>query len=144
MLGPSPNGSLSSSEFLLGESICAGDSGGPVFAGTGAVVGVAARGGNGISESNPAASCTGDAALNTYSLPSAFKSVILEAFAATGETPWLEDQAKPAAAALDANTGKDARRAAGACAASLGQPNGALLGVLLLARLAMGRRRRRS
>ena len=83
-------------EFEVGESICQGDSGGPAFdTSTGAVVGVVSRGGNDSTPdpNNPAASCTG--ASNFYSEPSNFVDTIKSAYAAAGQSPWLEGGPKP-------------------------------------------------
>ncbi len=83
-------------EFIVGESICSGDSGGPALSSTGAVLGVVSRGGNGESnQNNPADSCTGPNARNTYTQVAGYKDLILEVFAYTGESPWYEGGVKP-------------------------------------------------
>jgi MYXO-CTERM domain-containing protein len=82
-------------DFKVGESICAGDSGGPALAtNTNAVIGVVSRGGNGTNDpNNPAAGCIN--ATNFYTSTSAFKDLILQAFAESGHEPWIEGQPDP-------------------------------------------------
>ena len=97
-VGPSdstPFGSIAADEFMVGESICEGDSGGPALASTGAVIGVVSRGGNGTAfdPNDLSAGCIG--ALNLYSAATGFKQVILDAYAAAGQEPWLEGQPDP-------------------------------------------------
>jgi secreted trypsin-like serine protease len=60
----------SENEFVVGESTCSGDSGGPALDASGAVVGVVSRGG-------PA--CTGSNATNIYTATSAFSRLIKRA-----------------------------------------------------------------
>ena len=86
---------LTSSEFLFDESICLGDSGGPIFdTASGAIVGVVSRGGNG--ESSPGADYTGTCVnadnLGTKLAP--FKSLITSAYSKAGATPFLEASAE--------------------------------------------------
>lgn len=82
-------------EFQVGESICSGDSGGPAFAESGAVVGVVSRGGNAQQQdpNNPAASCIG--ATNLYMKLAPFQEMILGAFELAEAEPWLEGQPDP-------------------------------------------------
>ena len=91
-VGPSPAVPvLTPSEFLFDESICLGDSGGPVFdTSTGAIVGVVSRGGNG--ESSPGTDFTGTCvnADNLATKLAPFKSVIESAYSKAGATPFLE------------------------------------------------------
>jgi hypothetical protein len=85
---------VASSELEVGESICSGDSGGPLVTSSGAVVGVASRGGNGAldaSLSDPEATCVGAMTVNVYTEIAPFRDVILHAFAAVGATPTLVD-----------------------------------------------------
>jgi hypothetical protein len=99
-----PVGGLSAAgprEFVIGEGICSGDSGGPAFSmETGAVLGVVSRGGNGRqgTQTDPAAGCLdqGNARTrNVYTRVDGFKDLVLQAFAETGETPWLEGEPDP-------------------------------------------------
>jgi antimicrobial peptide system SdpB family protein len=99
-------GDLAASEFLLGESICSGDSGGPAFdEATGAVVGVASRGGNGetVPEGQRRAwLCTNQgehAAENVFTRTDAFGALIERAFAVAGEPVWAEGKPQPVTAA---------------------------------------------
>lgn len=86
---------VSPNEFQVGESICSGDSGGPAFADSGAVIGVVSRGGNGRgqTQSDPSAACIN--AENLYSKVQPFKSIIEKAFEITGQEPWVEGGPDP-------------------------------------------------
>ncbi len=96
-VGPSsdPTGyDVASSELEVGESICSGDSGGPLVTSSGAVVGVASRGGNGALDASPSfpqATCVGAMTVNVYTEIAPFRDVILNAFAAVDATPTLVD-----------------------------------------------------
>lgn len=85
------------SEFLVGESVCSGDSGGPAIVASGAVVGVVSRGGNGKARDpeNAASTCVGAQVVYTSLAP--FKTMIMGAFADAGATPILEGQTPPSA-----------------------------------------------
>ena len=87
-------------EFLLGESACAGDSGSPTLAGSGAVVGVASRAGNGKARdpSNAASTCLGATAHAVYAQLGANGALVMSAFAQAGAKAWLEGQPDPRAA----------------------------------------------
>jgi hypothetical protein len=91
-VGPAP--SIGPAEFELGESGCAGDSGGPALAASGAVLGVLSRGGNG-SGATPGdpANCIG--AKNVFTKASSFKDLILAAYAKAGQEPWSEGAPDP-------------------------------------------------
>ena len=79
---------LASSEFLVGEAFCSGDSGGPAFASTGAVVGVVSRGGGGEKNaSNPASTCVGRYVANTYTHLATKQQLVNDAFRASGYSP---------------------------------------------------------
>ncbi len=96
VLAVGPAEQLGPSEFKLGESGCAGDSGGPAFAeSSGAVLGVLSRGGNGgqATPGDPAA-CL--AAENVFTSAAAFKDLILGAYAKAGQDPWREGEPDPA------------------------------------------------
>lgn len=84
-------------EAAVGESACAGDSGSPLLAKSGAVVGVASRAGNGKPRdpSNIASSCTGDTAHVVYTHLDAAKPLVMRAFATAGHAPWLEGEPDP-------------------------------------------------
>ena len=99
-----PSYGYGTSEFMVGESTCAGDSGGPAIATTGAVVGVDARGGNGLPRdpSNYAATCIGTTAHAVFTHLGEHKDLIARAFQAAGAQPKLEvtpQVAAPVAAA---------------------------------------------
>ncbi len=95
VVGPDTNSMIANGEFIVGESICSGDSGGPAFAASGAVIGVVSRGGNGRAGGNPSDACVGAQTRNIYSHPAAFKDLIEAAFAETGEEPWIEGEPDP-------------------------------------------------
>ncbi|WP_394838827.1 S1 family peptidase [Pendulispora rubella] len=85
---------LTAVDFMTGESICAGDSGGPAFSDdTHAVIGVVSRGGNGTS--GEPRGCIGSNTTNVYTETAPFKTLILEAFGDVGETPWVEGSGDP-------------------------------------------------
>ena len=88
-----PNGDqpiVTPNEFIFGESICLGDSGGPILAeASGAIVGVVSRGGNGTpSGADLASSCVAATNLGTKIRP--FRELILRGFAKAGAEPQLE------------------------------------------------------
>ena len=96
-LGPDPGEQLYGNEILLYESICEGDSGGPVMDhDTGALLAVTSRGGNGTrpNPSNPSATCTG--AHNIFSRVDAYADMIKKTLADYGEVPWEEGAPRPA------------------------------------------------
>lgn len=97
-VGPAnyPGEAVPPHDFLVGESICSGDSGGPALAtDTGAVIGVVSRGGNGKAPdpNNPAAECLG--AMNFYASTAPFKDLVLQAFLEAKHEPWIEGGPDP-------------------------------------------------
>jgi hypothetical protein len=74
---------LAKSEFMIGEGICSGDSGGPAFASTGAVVGVVSRGGNG-EQGGGADSCVGSNTIGIYTHLGNKRTLVDRAFKASG------------------------------------------------------------
>jgi MYXO-CTERM domain-containing protein len=99
-----PSYGYGTSEFMIGESACSGDSGGPTIASTGAVVGVASRAGNGLPRdpANYAATCVGAEAHAVYTHLGEHKDLVTRAFQAAGAQPKLEvtpQVAAPVAAA---------------------------------------------
>jgi len=84
-------------EFEVGESICSGDSGGPAFADTGAIIGVVSRGGNHKRPTNndPAANCVGADAENLYTKIAPFKELIMQGYELAEAEPWLENGPDP-------------------------------------------------
>lgn len=74
---------LAKSEFMIGEGICSGDSGGPAFASTGAVVGVVSRGGNG-EQGGGADSCIGSQTIGIYTHLANKRTLVDRAFKASG------------------------------------------------------------
>jgi hypothetical protein len=95
VLAVGPGDHLGPAEFELGESGCAGDSGGPAFSeSTGAVVGVLSRGGNGggAAPGDPAACLD---ARNVFTSAAAFADLIVAAYAKAGQDPWREGEPDP-------------------------------------------------
>ena len=96
-VGPDDTGfPVPPNEFEVGESICSGDSGGPAFASTGAIVGVVSRGGSGSGGQNPndpAAGCIGGQ--NFYTKVSPFKDFIMKGFELAEAEPWIEGGPDP-------------------------------------------------
>jgi hypothetical protein len=86
-------------EFMIGESACAGDSGSPAFAASGAIVGIAARAGNGKPRdpANYASTCIGDTAHAVYTHLTSLQPLVARAFQESGEEIWLEGQPDPRA-----------------------------------------------
>lgn len=80
---------LTPNELSFDESICLGDSGGPILsASTGAVLGVVSRGGNGTSSNDLASECT--AAVNLATKLSPFRDLISRGFSRANAQPRLE------------------------------------------------------
>ncbi len=122
-LGPDGSQGVASDELLLGESICDGDSGGPILdATTGAVVGSVSRGGNGTGATGfqGCLDGNGQTAINVYTRVDKFAALINQALADVGETATLEGSAQPSDAGAEtgddagAETGDDAGADAGA------------------------------
>lgn len=82
-------------EFVVGESICSGDSGGPALASTtGAILGVVSRGGNGKQPTNdPSSTCIKSTNLYTQVLP--WADMIRSAYEEVGFEPWYENGPDP-------------------------------------------------
>jgi hypothetical protein len=86
---------LGPAEFKIGESVCAGDSGGPALAQTtGAVLGVLSRGGNsmGLPAGDPDG-CIGSE--NVFTSAASYKALILSAYEKAGQKPWIEGEPDP-------------------------------------------------
>jgi hypothetical protein len=101
-IGPDETGPvLTPNEFSFDESICLGDSGGPIFAeATGAVVGVVSRGGNGTTTGDLLSSCTRAVNLGPKITP--FRELVSRGLARAGAEARVE--VKPPASA-DADDG---------------------------------------
>lgn len=91
-LGPSEG--TGPGELRIGEGGCAGDSGGPAIAASGAVVGVLSRGGNGT-DGTGKDRCIGKDATNVFTKTSAFKDLILAGYAKVGQDAWSEGGRDP-------------------------------------------------
>lgn len=138
-VGPKPQ--LGPKEIEIGEGACSGDSGGPMISeGSGAVVGVLSRGGNGIDRSAPA-SCIGG--VNVYTSTGAHAELVRAAFAKTGETPWMEGQPDPSKVPPDEGGG-DAKSGCSVAHAGADASAGPLAAFAALGLVASAARRRRS
>ena len=94
VLAVGPGETLGPAEFRLGESGCAGDSGGPAIAESGAVLGVLSRGGNGSgAASGDVAGCID--AENVFTSVAKYKDLIRSAYVKAGQDPWTEGQPDP-------------------------------------------------
>jgi V8-like Glu-specific endopeptidase len=89
-LGPDETSpALAPNELGFDESICLGDSGGPILSqDSGAVVGVVSRGGNGTSGPDFLSTCTKAVNLATKLAP--FKDLVMRGFSRAGAEPRLE------------------------------------------------------
>ena len=114
---------LPPNEFQVGESICSGDSGGPAFAATNAIVGIVSRGGNNTQPdpNNPSATCIG--AENIYTKVAPFKKFIETALASVGAEPWYEGGPDPRLAKPDAPCAAAAECRSNQCVADPSQQN---------------------
>lgn len=129
-LGPSEG--TGPGELRVGEGGCAGDSGGPAIAASGAVVGVLSRGGNGT-DGTGKDRCIGKDATNVFTKVSAFRDLILSGYAKVGQDAWPEGGRDPRLPKEEESSGcgvAGTRRVDGA------------LAILGLAVLARARRRR--
>jgi len=92
---------IGDAEVLFGEVACLGDSGGPAFSPSGALVGVASRVGNGKPRdpANGAATCVGETAHSTYTHLGRSQKLIERAFFQAGNVPVVEPEAIEGAAA---------------------------------------------
>jgi hypothetical protein len=131
---------LTPNELAFDESICLGDSGGPVLStSTGAVVGVVSRGGNGTRAGGSFAStCTRATNLATKLAP--FRELITRAFARAGAEPVVE----PPLAEDGASSGcmVSPSRQRGGVAMSLASLLAAVLALVLRTNSYIRRRRR--
>lgn len=154
---------IGDAELFVSEAACAGDSGSPLLAKSGAVLGVASRAGNGQPKDpfNLASTCVGPNAHAVYSQLVGMKNLVERAFAAVGEKPWLEGQPDPYAVAPVSNGPKppvasrpippseleEAATEKGGCNASGEPTRGAVeqaLGAIALLSTVLGLRRRSS
>ena len=92
-----PSYGYGDSEFMIGESACSGDSGGPSLSSAGAVLGVASRAGNGKARdpNNYATTCVGSGAHAVYTHLGLHKDLVTRAFEEAGAPIWLEGEPDP-------------------------------------------------
>ena len=114
-VGPLPLVGLGNAELLVGESSCSGDSGGPILASSGAVIGVVSRGGGGTGPiGNLAASCTGATARAVYTHVGMKAALVALAYRTAGHAIWSEGARAPWEACTGGNE-CSVCSAAGAC-----------------------------
>jgi hypothetical protein len=142
-VGPADH--LGPAEFKLGESGCAGDSGGPAFAdATGAVLGVLSRGGNGsgATPGDPAGCIDAE---NVFTSAASFKDLILGAYVKAGQEPWREGEPDPTTLPPPSPAAEDEKSSGCAVAPASGPASPCLLAVAIAAVAAcIARRRPRS
>jgi hypothetical protein len=80
VLDVGPGTSALPNDFILGEAVCSGDSGGPAFSAANAVIGIV----SGVT------TCEGPNAKDTYTKLSPFKNLILQGYQLAGAQPWYE------------------------------------------------------
>jgi MYXO-CTERM domain-containing protein len=113
VVGAGPPAGVGSSELVIGEGPCEGDSGGPALSGAGAVIGLSSRGSNGTDATGAAACKNG---MNIYTSPAGFHDLILSAYAEVGQDPWLEGQPNPLLAKGGASCSADVECQSNFCA----------------------------
>jgi hypothetical protein len=101
---------LTPNELGFDESICLGDSGGPIFSETsGAVLGVVSRGGNGTASNKDLAStCT--RATNLATKLSPFRELVMRGFERAGAVPSVEERPADESGGCRAAPARAARR----------------------------------
>lgn len=107
---------LGNSEFLIGEGICSGDSGGPAFASTGAIVGVVSRGGNG-QDGSGASTCIGTDTVGIYTDLVNKTTLVEKAFNLAGYTP--RDEGSPPGKAAGQACTDDVECSSNTCVAKI-------------------------
>jgi len=141
VLSVGPAERLGPAEFRVGESGCAGDSGGPAIAeSTGAVLGVLSRGGNDKGgTAAPPEACLG--AQNVFTSVAKYKDLITAAYEKAGQKPWKEGEVDPTTGPPAA----DEEEESGCTVANRGAGRSAPTGLLIVAAsIASCMRRRRS
>jgi V8-like Glu-specific endopeptidase len=84
-VGPSVRYGLTVSEYTIGEGHCRGDSGGPAFDATGAVIGVLSRGGGGsLPTAELAQGCVEPDAVSTHTNLHTMRALVARAFELSG------------------------------------------------------------
>jgi hypothetical protein len=110
-----PSGELGPAEFRTGEGPCHGDSGGPAFAASGAVLGALSRGGNGTDAAGAEACLE---ARNVFSSTAAHADLIRAAYEKAGQVPWLEGEPNPTLGKLGATCSFDTECQSNVCDAA--------------------------
>jgi len=97
-VGPSSSYGIGANEIVMGESICSGDSGGPVFdSASGALLAVTSRGGNGSkpTSTQPYLACVGSFTINIFTRVDGFSEMIKKTVTESGGVVWEEGSPKP-------------------------------------------------
>jgi hypothetical protein len=114
ILDVGPADTLGPAEFRVGEGTCAGDSGGPALAASGAVLGALSRGGNGT-PSQGVDACLGGT--NIFSSLAPHADFLRAGYAKAGQDPWLEGNPNPLLAKVSGACASD-----GDCQSNLCDP----------------------
>ena len=113
-VGPSTSEQLGPAEFSTTEGSCAGDSGGPAIAASGAVIGVVSRGVPLVTDAGSGgASCVGGS--STLTSTAAYADLLARGYARAGQAAWAEGQPSPLAVA-DAGPSAPVYELGGGCA----------------------------
>lgn len=113
-IGPDWNELIGAGELAAGQGICSGDSGGPLIAASGAVIGLASR----------SQSCSNPQDQPIYTRVDTQKALIMQAFAAAGATPVLDSGTAPPPPPPKKATGDGPCTTGAQCASLLCQTNG--------------------
>lgn len=97
-VGPIITLRLGERELMIGESVCRGDSGGPLYArASSALIAISSRGSNGQPEdaAKPWTACVGSATINYYTRTDSFAALIRATVHEVGERTWEEGKPRP-------------------------------------------------
>jgi len=122
-ISPDGAGGVGDAELTIGESSCAGDSGGAALSdATGALVGIVSRGSNGApydpAKDPPSTPCVSDGgyvATNFLTRVDRFDTLTTRAFQLAGTVPWIDGQPDPRLAKLGAPCTSSSDCASGLC-----------------------------
>ncbi len=113
-VGQDWNKLIGAGELAAGQGICSGDSGGPLIAASGAIIGLASR----------SAACSNPSDTPIYTRVDTQKALIMQAFAAAGATPVGDPGTPPTTTPKKKATGDSPCKTGAECASFLCQTNG--------------------